>query len=852
MAKGPVSRLIEQRVRQELDRHGVVVWYDPAGSFSRLVGELDLPQDTFVARFTDSFYRLRDQVDVHFGRLSQAGEPADSWLLVYVPQRPLPRRLDVLLGLSASGRALQEGLPSFAREALRGKLAEPSIEELVANPNITLEELDRIAETGGAGGIGAVLTAIFGTLGTHEVSARYLIEPALDAVIDGKGALPALKDMAQREFGLFGAEAQDAASFRRLFARHVLLNDFRSGLGLSASVPSLEGLALPAPNQVASCLKTADYMRHHTEMRQPYAGLAQGVETECGLTETALPVEAARACETFAFIDDLCLLAVEGLADEGQLAEATELAEHRRQSFWAGVDEERSLKWHLALSALRLCEQAARVKREAKGVRRPPADLVARYAGQEANWHRVDLLQRVFERDVRAMPDGSGLGNVLDAAREAYEGAAGAMAETLLQSLAEHGFAFHGVTPQLDTFHRHVEPWLKKEPVAYFLVDALRYEMAADLAGQFEGADWVAEVELSPVVAAVPTITPVGMAALMPGAEHGLSILEGADRGLDVRVGGVNLAQAPARCGYLASYTGDTALDLTLKDLLATKKYHKPGPLAEDIRGKQLIVVRSTVIDDQGELDNPETAWGTITGVLADLRKAFHRLAAAGVRRFVVTADHGFILGGELSDPQKIDPPGGQTVLLKRRCWVGRGGNASPATVRFSAAQLGHGGDLEFVFPNGRGVFKASGAGTYYHGGLSLQELVVPVLTFRALTPGGEPPGDRWDLRYEASRITNRLFMAVLAYQQGTVGKPVRRVRCEVLIGGELAGGPATAQYGYDSGTQEIALETAKDDAVTLMVRTALTSGQAELRLVDADTGMVLARKGPLSFEFTS
>ena len=51
--------------------------------------------------------------------------------------------------------------------------------------------------------------------------------------------------------------------------------------------------------------------------------------------------------------------------------------------------------------------------------------------------------------------------------------------------------------------------------MAYFVVDALRYEMGADLIEQLRGAD---ESAITPAIAMLPTITPVGMAALLPGA----------------------------------------------------------------------------------------------------------------------------------------------------------------------------------------------------------------------------------------------------------------------------------------------------------------------------------------------
>jgi hypothetical protein len=51
--------------------------------------------------------------------------------------------------------------------------------------------------------------------------------------------------------------------------------------------------------------------------------------------------------------------------------------------------------------------------------------------------------------------------------------------------------------------------------VAYILVDALRYELGVALHAQLAETD---QAELQPACAQLPTVTPVGMASLLPGA----------------------------------------------------------------------------------------------------------------------------------------------------------------------------------------------------------------------------------------------------------------------------------------------------------------------------------------------
>ena len=80
-------------------------------------------------------------------------------------------------------------------------------------------------------------------------------------------------------------------------------------------------------------------------------------------------------------------------------------------------------------------------------------------------------------------------------------------------------------------------------------------------------------------------------------------------------------------------------------------------------------------------------------------------------------------------------------------------------TVRVKGAELGYDTDVDFVFPVGLGVFKAGGGLSYHHGGTSLQELVIPVLSFRLTTTEPEKAkGKGIQLAGCPDKITNRTF----------------------------------------------------------------------------------------------
>ena len=104
--------------------------------------------------------------------------------------------------------------------------------------------------------------------------------------------------------------------------------------------------------------------------------------------------------------------------------------------------------------------------------------------------------------------------------------------------------------------------------VAYFLVDALRYEMALNLAP----ARPRLELQDFPGGRHSPTITSIGMGALLPGAEKGVSLTQVGD--LAPQIGGQILKNRRDRMNYLAQKIPDL-YELKLDALLPAKLFVK-------------------------------------------------------------------------------------------------------------------------------------------------------------------------------------------------------------------------------------------------------------------------------------
>src|SRR5438046_6549167 len=95
------------------------------------------------------------------------------------------------------------------------------------------------------------------------------------------------------------------------------------------------------------------------------------------------------------------------------------------------------------------------------------------------------------------------------------------MPEGFSQAYQQASWIIPGVLHQTRIYPDVVQPGGGR--VAYFVVDAMRYEMGVELTRQLQEAQ---DLTMRPAIAALPTITPIGMAALLPGASSSFSVVE--------------------------------------------------------------------------------------------------------------------------------------------------------------------------------------------------------------------------------------------------------------------------------------------------------------------------------------
>jgi len=390
-----------------------------------------------------------------------------------------------------------------------------------------------------------------------------------------------------------------------------------------------------------------------------------------------------------------------------------------------------------------------------------PEALLGRYA--EA-WWRTDHDFRVLREALDALP--VSYDRLRDRCARSYRDILHRMNDRFCALLeAEGQWPSEALHPQ-DTFWAQTIGELKAgRRVAVMFVDALRYELGQELWQALEAEKAGDRRQLTAWLAAIPTVTCVGMAALLPGGDR-RQVTYGEEWEITIDDSG-NLKEKDARRQWLERHLEDVIF-YNVDELLNTR--------ADQIPEATVYVVFDATLDAVGETASI-TAWNTFGILLQSVKKGIHKLLTLGVDEVHVVADHGFLLLDEVSEHEKVSVSRVAALTKKSRYLVGPGlGKTNQLRFPVPGSR-----DLVAWFPRGIGCFRTPGPYNYVHGGVSLQELVVPHLTVVQQVMG-RPVGVRAELPHV---IRNAQFELILEPIPASTFDQPRQVALSLEKGGQ-------------------------------------------------------------------
>ncbi len=705
-----------------LAKHQVLAVYDPERRYRELCLALANEQRIVVDATESSIDSRLAALDA----LGRIGNQELHELLVYVPApKPLhdeDRQQDPFAVYAACGAVFPEGDgDEYLALCLKAKPDEATQVRAVfaEEPNPSFAVIDAI----GAGSLGwPNLRALLDRDSSRDLLFALLVpsQQQQDRLKGNEAWVKEAHDLLENSVGLrLKTKAKTWSSIADECWRFLLFSEFV--FDLPAPMPC--GLdSIPRANPASRLLveDLCDRLRSDLRTQARYIEQAERIEQELDLARLCANLPDLGTRDTFAFAERTLLRHAMAavLADDPDQARAI-LAQHRG-SVWTGKGESQA-QWDLLQATATLVDTCADLDRALGDHSAGLDQLVDFYLSQ---LREMDRLQREFEQSVSgyAWQDTEGLMQpVIDRGRLVYGQLASKAQQLFITHLQQSGWPLTGKLCNTEVFDTLVAPLLRQsgQRVAYILVDALRYELGVALERQLaeEG-----QVELRAAMACLPSITSVGMASLLPGAQTGLRLVK--------------------TDGDITPYLHDQAVtNVTQRMEVMRKRYgqrFQQGRLDDFVlktftldANADLLVLRSVEIDSQFE-HHPDSAPGELTNALKRIRVAVTMLKAQGFREVIIATDHGFFINTHAGPGDTCTKPAGDWLCVHDRCLLGQGAQ-DRQHFNLPADKLGVRGD----FPRLAGPLSLAAYRSgldYFHGGASLQELVAPVIRLQLKT----------------------------------------------------------------------------------------------------------------------
>lgn len=291
------------------------------------------------------------------------------------------------------------------------------------------------------------------------------------------------------------------------------------------------------------------------------------------------------------------------------------------------------------------------------------------------------------------------------------------------ENLEQYGHILE-IPQQEDFYNTRIRP--ADNRIYVIVSDAFRYEVAAALAEDLQ-REMQCKVSMSSCEGMFPTVTKFGMAALLPHKK--LSAILRENGTLAVLADG-QPTDAGYRDGILKS-ANPNSVALKYDDLIVLKREERQAL----VRGMDVVYIYHDAVDKASHTSDSAvfTACDEAIGQIKNMMKII--VNSFGGTNILVTADHGFIYTySPLREDDKVDrtTPSDQDVEVERRYLIVQKGVRPDYLLPVKFMDQASGFDAYAPRDYVR-IKKKGGVLNFVHGGISLQEMVVPVLEFQYL-----------------------------------------------------------------------------------------------------------------------
>lgn len=277
---------------------------------------------------------------------------------------------------------------------------------------------------------------------------------------------------------------------------------------------------------------------------------------------------------------------------------------------------------------------------------------------------------------------------------------------------------------QWQFYERSAKYAANAERTVIIISDAFRYECGDQLVTELQRIPGYS-VDSDYMISTVPSYTQLGMAALLPYGDFAI------DDNSFVSINGKSTVGLEKRLSLLSENYGEKVAAYQFDDI--SKKLRKD--VRAELSGKELVYVYHNQIDARGDNAKSENeVFDACQEAVDEIKKLINKLSNdCSINKYIVTADHGFIYKRDkLVSSDKVSTGHlHESDNKNKRFILTRNKSKIDGSLTFNMAYLSQNlTDTDVLVPNGVDIFAMKGGGqNFVHGGASLQEIVIPLIT---------------------------------------------------------------------------------------------------------------------------
>ena len=710
----------------EFYKRRIIFWYDEDEEFRERLDEVSLNNAKLVALTGTNNFAVKKLLSV---------DDTTNNYLVYCPLSYEKPEDDWLLDIEMYSEEFRADLISIWMNEM-GIPSTPAMRKQVKDYRKYFNakaRRDKIASQNRVPSVPAQLhMAVMGALGgIKDVTPAAIIKEVLKAGMDtdtndlyqefvNYGADKAFWSMVNQGSG-YVSEQPDIA----MLATHMLLTATTRTMRLEY----LAGLDefISSPHQAFCFDFISDWL--HAEDREQLIEIAKSVEDELKLPQRFMELEVSDLVDTEVFpcLDEVILIKL--MTEIGDHIIDVDVIKRTVEKRRTCVNYEPFKDYYEGI--LQVANMQAFYKEHSTGFHSAEAKKV--WKEYTSEYYKMDTYYRLFHKSYgeSLKAYNSDLHDLFRSVMEKVEGLyknwflgqlGGNWQTVCSEELAKYGRILE-VPQQADFYRNRIEN--ADSRVFVVISDALRYEVAASLAEQLR-RETQADVKLQDVQGIFPTITKFGMAALLPHKELEVE-LHG--EVLKVMADGVS-----TDAGYrdrILKAEKPNSVAVKYEDLVNAKRADRSAM----VKGMDVVYIYHDTIDEASHTSDT-MVFPACDDAIQELKNLTKIICNDfGATHILFTADHGFLYTySPLTEDDKIDKTGfvNRIVEYGRRYAIMMR-DSDPDYLQ-KVQFLGGTSEYDAFAPKENVRIKMNGSGlNFVHGGISLQEMVVPVIDYHFL-----------------------------------------------------------------------------------------------------------------------